>query len=230
MEVTGKIAIVTGVSTGIGLATVKALIDAGAIVAGWGRKAPAYTHERFHFFEADVRNFASVESAFNKTVTSLGDHIAILVNNAGLGSPALFEEITLDHWHEMFETNVNGVFYCSKLVIPLMKQREEGHIINLSSIAGTTGIENMSAYCGTKFAVRGISQSIYKELRPFGIKVTCIYPGSVKTNFFDVFPNVTLNDSMMRPEDIATTIVQAIQTHPNFHVVDVEVRPLKPKK
>jgi short-subunit dehydrogenase len=109
-----------------------------------------------------------------------------------------------------------------------MKAQDEGHIVNISSIAGTLGIEQMAGYCGTKFAVRGISQTMYKELRNFGIKVTCIYPGSVKTNFFDKIPTVTVNDNMMMPEDLAATIVHCLKSHPNFHHVDVEVRPLRP--
>jgi len=229
MELKGKIAVVTGVSKGIGLATVGALLEKGAIVAGWGRTEPELKHENFHFFECDVRYPDSVQSAFDQTISRLGVHIAILVNNAGLGISGKLDEISIDDWHTMFETNVNGVFYCSRLVLPEMKEQGEGHIINISSIAGTTGIEEMSGYCGSKHAVRGISQSLYKEVRNYGVKVTCIYPGSVNTNFFDNFENITLRENMMRPEDIASTIVHALESHPNYHHVDIEVRPLMPK-
>ena len=110
-----------------------------------------------------------------------------------------------------------------------MQKNDEGHIINIASIAGATGIPGMSAYCATKHAVRGLSHSLYKEVRNDGIKVTCIYPGSVNTNFFDAIDSVTTSTNMMRPQDIAETIVHALQTHPNYHQVDIEVRPLKPK-
>ncbi len=229
MELTDKIAVVTGVSKGIGKATVEALLSEGCIVAGWGRTAPEIQHMNFYFIETDVRNFDSVQAAYDQTVSQLGEDIAILVNNAGLGYEAMFEDIDPKHWHAMFETNVDGIFYTSKLVIPQMKKNDEGHIINISSIAGTTGVPGMSAYCATKHAVRGLSQSMYKELRQYGIKVTCIYPGSVKTNFFDDIDSVTANDNMMRPEDIAGTIVHCLQSHANYHHVDIEVRPLKPK-
>ncbi|MBJ6119661.1 SDR family NAD(P)-dependent oxidoreductase [Pontibacter sp. BT310] len=229
MELQGKIAVVTGVSKGIGLSAVEALLEKGAIVAGWGRTAPELQHQNFHFFECDVRYAESVQNAFDQTISRLGVHVAVLVNNAGLGIGGKLEEISMDDWHTMFDTNVNGVFYCTRLILPEMKEQGEGHIINISSIAGTTGIEEMSGYCGSKFAVRGISQALYKEVRNYGIKVTCIYPGSVNTNFFDNFENVTARENMMRPEDIASTIVHALESHPNYHHVDIEVRPLMPK-
>lgn len=230
MELNGKIAVVTGVSKGIGLCITRELLDAGAIVAGWGRSSPQLGHSNFHFFETDVRDESSVNNSFRNTVDQLGDEVAILVNNAGTGSPALLEETPPEKWREMFETNVNGVFYCSRLVIPLMKKLGKGHIVNIASIAGTMGTEKLSAYCGTKFALRGITQALYKELRPFGIKVTSVCPGSVKTHFFDEFPDVVVNDSMLSPEDIATSVIQLIRTAPNFHVVELEVRPLQPRK
>ena len=87
----------------------------------------------------------------------------------------------------------------------------------------------MSGYVGTKHAVTGIGHSIFKELRNHGIKVTTIYPGSTNTHFFDKIAFANANEHMMRPEDIAQTVLGALQTHPNYHVVDVEVRPLKPK-
>lgn len=229
MELEGKVAVVTGVSKGIGLATVEALLAKGMLVAGWGRTAPDLESKHFHFFECDVRDYKQVERAYKATLQGLGGPVAVLVNNAGLGMAGAIDEMTLEDWHTMFETNVNGVFYCSRLVLPGMKEAEEGHVINISSIAGTTGIEQMAGYCGTKHAVRGISHSMYKEVREYGVKVTCIYPGSVKTNFFDNIDSVTVSDNMMRPEDIASTILHALQSHPNYHHVDIEVRPLMPK-
>ena len=230
MELKNKVAVVTGVSKGIGKATVQALLDAGCKVAGWSRSAPDIEDPDFRFFSANVRDFNSVEKAWQETVKDFGEDISILVNNAGLGYEGSLETLSHRQWHEMFETNVDGVFYCSQLMIPQMKKNDEGHIVNISSIAGTTGIPGMAAYCATKHAVRGLSHSMYKELRNDGIKVTCIYPGSLNTRFFDAIDSVTTNDSMMRPEDIAETVVHCLQSHPNYHHVDIEVRPLKPRK
>lgn len=229
MDLKGKVAIVTGASKGIGLATVHALLQAGAKVAGWSRSRSTLDHENFLFVEADMRSFASVEKAHQKTIEHWNAQTDVLINNAGLAFKEKFEETTIEQWQEMFETNVNGIFYATKLALPGMKQKGEGHIINIASIAGTTGVPDMVGYSATKHAVRGISHSLYKEVRQEGIKVTCIYPGSVSTNFFEKLDSMNASEHMMRPEDVAETILQAIQTHVNFHLVDIEMRPLKPK-
>ena len=231
MDLTGKVAIVTGASKGIGRATVTALLARGAAVAGWGRTAPAdLVHERFQFFACDVRHEHAVTEAYTNTIRELGPEIHILVNNAGLGTAGSVDGFGSDEWRLMFDTNVHGTFYCTRAVLPQMKRQQLGHIVNISSIAGTTGIENMAGYCATKFAVRGFSQSLFKEVRTDGIKVTCLYPGSTQTNFFDDIPGTEANSSMMHPEDIAGAIIYSLETPANFHIVDVEMRPLQPKK
>jgi NADP-dependent 3-hydroxy acid dehydrogenase YdfG len=231
MDLTGKVAIVTGASKGIGRATVEALLAKGMAVAGWGRTAPeGLTHDRFQFFECDVRDEVAVAEALTNTLRELGSEVHVLVNNAGLGIAGAVDGFQSEDWKLMFDTNVHGTFYCSRAVLPQMKRQQLGHIINIASIAGTTGIENMAGYCATKFAVRGFSQSLFKEVRNDGIKITCVSPGSTQTNFFDDIPGTTANDSMMSPADIAGFIVYTLQTPFNFHVVEVEMRPLQPKK
>ncbi len=229
MELSNKIAIVTGVSKGIGLATAKLLLDKGVKVAGWSRSKPDLSHSNFLFVQVDVGSNDSVKEGYNQTIGHFGKQISFLINNAGLGFEGLFEEMKDKEWHQMFKTNVDSIFYCSRLVIPEMKKMDAGHIINISSIAGTNGIAGMAGYCGTKHAVRGISQAMFKELRSFGIKVSVIYPGSVKTNFFDDIDSVTTSNNMMMPEDIASTILHVLSTPPNYHHIDIEVRPLRPK-
>ncbi len=229
MELLNKTAIITGVSKGIGLATAKLLLNNGVKVAGWSRSEPDFTHENFFFTPVDVSDNNSVKEGYQQTIAKFGNQIDILLNNAGLGFEGLFEEMPDEQWHQMFKTNVDSIFYCSRLVIPEMKKMDAGHIINISSIAGTNGIAGMAGYCGTKHAVRGISQAMFKELRNFGIKVSVIYPGSVKTNFFDDINSVTTNDNMMMPEDIASTILHVLSSPPNYHHIDIEVRPLRPK-
>ena len=231
MDLTGKTAIITGASKGIGRATVEALLARGAAVAGWGRTAPnGLTHERFQFFECDVRDEHAVAEAFTNTLRELGPEIHVLVNNAGLGIAGPVDGFATEDWKLMFDTNVHGTFFCSRAVLPQMKRQQLGHIINIASIAGTTGIENMAGYCATKFAVRGLSQSLFKEVRNDVIKVTCLFPGSTQTNFFDGIPGTAANDSMMSPADIAGFIVYSLETPFNFHVVEAEMRPLQPKK
>jgi NADP-dependent 3-hydroxy acid dehydrogenase YdfG len=229
MDLKDKVAIVTGVSKGIGLEVVKILLDKGVTVAGWGRNQPDLNHANFHFFTCDVAKEESVESAYQHTIKKLGSDIRILVNNAGFGVAGETETFSSEDWKAMFDTNVHGVFYTTKRVISAMKKADEGHIINVASIAGLNGVKNFAGYVGTKHAVRGISHSLYMELRDFGIKVSTIYPGSVQTNFFDEIPGIDAHEHMMRPIDVATTIVQTLETHPNYFVADVECRPLKPR-
>ncbi len=229
MNLQDKIAIVTGSSKGIGLATARLLLEKGAKVAGWSRSATPLEHENFLSVTADVGDAQQVKEAYSQTIERFGQEITILINNAGLGFESDFETLDEEQWHLMFRTNVDSIFYCSRLVIPQMKNMQEGHIVNISSIAGTNGIAGMAAYCGTKHAVRGLSHSMFKELRNWGIKVSTIYPGSTNTHFFDVFDSIEANDNMMRPEDIAQTICQVLETHHNYLPVDIEVRPLQPK-
>lgn len=229
MELKNKVAVVTGVSKGLGLEIVKLLLEKGAIVAGWGRTQPTFTHPHFHFFPCDVADEAQVAQAYTDTVAALGADIRILVNNAGFGVAGALESMSTSDWKSMFDTNVHGIFYTTKRLIPAMKAADEGHILNVASIAGLNGVANFAGYVGTKHAVRGISHSLYMELRDFGIKVSTIYPGSIQTHFFDDIPGMDAHEHMMRAEDVAQTVVQTLETHPNYFVVDVECRPLRPK-
>jgi len=228
MDIKQKVAVVTGCSKGIGYAVAIDLLNKGARVAGWSRSKPDIQHPNFRFYETDLKSFNSVESSYKNTIKDF-ESVDILVNNAGLGYEGAIDTMPVAQWEEMFQVNVNGLFYCTRLVVPAMKKKFSGHIINLASIAATNGVEGMSGYCGTKHAVRGISQSIYKELRVFGIKVTCIYPGSVKTNFFDKIDSVTTNDNMLMPEEISSTIMHVLESPENCHHIDIEIRPLMPK-
>lgn len=228
MNIQGKVAVVTGVSKGIGLATVKALAENGATVFGIGRTSPDFKHANFSFMPCNVSNPEAVAKAFEAIYHKTHNTIHILINNAGVGFSGKMHETRIEDWKEMFDTNVHGVFYCSRLAIPKMIAQQEGHIINIASIAGKSGLENFSGYCGSKFAVRGISESLFKEYRNDGIKVSCIYPGSVMTNFFDNIDGITANENMMMPEDIACTIIDLLETSANYLPAEIEVRPLMP--
>lgn len=223
------IIIVTGVSKGIGKQCVLSLIKAGYRVAGWGRSPLQVPSSDFHFFKCDVSVLAQVESAMLQTRLKFGDDFYGLINNAGFGHFGLVEELPIEQWHAMFNTNVHGLMYCTRAVVPFLKAKQAGHIINISSIAGLDGVVQGSGYSATKYAVRGISHSLYKELREDGIKVSCIYPGSVETNFFDQVEAITPSKNMLQAEDVALCITQLIQSSANFLTVDVELRPLMPK-
>ncbi len=228
MELNGSIAVITGVSSGIGKACVEAMLERGVHVVGLGRNAPDIRNEGFRFIEADIRQEDEVKEAFEKTKKEVGAP-DILVNNAGLGLDSPIEEMSSEDWHRMFDTNVHGLFYCIRQAVPDMKEKGAGHIVNIASLAGKNGVPNMAGYCGTKHAVVGISESLFKELRQDGIKVSCVLPGSTKTGFFQNVEGSQAHDNMMRPEDIAASVLDLVDTHPNYLMSQIEVRPLKPK-
>ncbi|AWM31684.1 SDR family oxidoreductase [Hymenobacter nivis] len=231
MDLTGKIAIVTGPAKGIGRATAEALLQKGALVAGWGRTAPeGLDHERFQFFECDVRDEHDVAEALTNTQRELGPEIHVLVNNAGVGVMGDVDGFDSADWQLMFETNVNGPFFCTRAVLPQMKKQQAGHIVNVASLAGTVGTEGMAGYCATKFALRGFSEALFKELRPDGIRVTCIMPGSVETNFNGGHPGAQPNPHKMQPEDIAAAIVHALEASAATMVSEIQLRPAQVKK
>lgn len=221
---TTKTAVITGSSSGIGKSIVNILLEKGVKVYGLSRRDGGINHPNFHFIKTNIRDEKEVENAFNQI-----DSCDYLVNNAGLGKFALIEKTSIEDWKEMFETNVNGIFYCTRLVIEQMKRNGFGHIINIASTAGLEGYATASAYCGTKHAVRGISQALYKEVRDYGVKVTCVYPGSVKTDFFQHHPGIDAHDNMLNPDEVAEMIVAALQSSNSFHQVNLEVRPLQPQ-
>lgn len=229
MNLNNKVAVITGVSKGIGAALCSQLLDEGVTVFGLGRKSYPGEHAHFKFIATDIRNYREVEAAFEQIFAATGGCIDILINNAGLGYFGNVEDLQMTEWDEMVQTNLNGMFYCTRIAVPKMKTGGKGHIMNIASIAGLEGMPMVSGYCATKFAVKGFSESIYKELRDFKIKVTCIYPGSVKTDFFRNSENIKPHDYMLMPEDVAAMMVNALKTPDNFHQVNIEVRPLQPK-
>lgn len=224
----GKIAVITGVSGGIGKALAEQLLEQGCTVYGIGRNNKL-TGASYTFIKTDIREIEEVNKAFDQIFASTSNRIDFLVNNAGLGYFGYLESMPLEEWKQMYDTNVNGLFYCTRRVLGPMKSQGSGHIINISSIAGLEGYQQVAGYCSTKFAVRGLSDALYKEVRDFGVKVTCVYPGSVKTDFFKNSPSIQPHDYMLMPEDVAQMIVHALSTPANFHQVNLEIRPLMPR-
>ncbi len=223
-----KTIIITGVSKGIGLETVKVFLSNNWLVIGLGRKKPEISHSNFLFIPCEISNYSSVEIAVKTAKEHTQGQIDVLLNNAGFGVFGGITDLPIEKWEEMFQVNVHGLMYVTREVVPMMRKKQSGHIINISSIAGLNGIVNGSGYAATKHAVKGISHSLYAELRNDGIKVTAVYPGSVKTNFFDEVDGITANDNMLDPKDVAEAIWYLANTSPNFLPVDFEIRPLNP--
>ncbi len=228
MDLINKRVVITGVSRGIGLALVHQFLNKGCRVGGMGLRNPNIDNPNFKFYQTNIRKIDNVQQSF-RFYYEQHKGVDILINNAGLGSFGNIEDYTVDQIAKMFETNVYGTLYTCKMAVPLMKKAQYGHIFNISSTAGLEGYPQVSVYCGTKLAVKAISESMYKELRNFKIKVTCVYPGSTKTDFFNKIESISSHDYMLMPEDVATMIVQAAETPDNFHQVNLEVRPLQPR-
>jgi NAD(P)-dependent dehydrogenase (short-subunit alcohol dehydrogenase family) len=226
MELAGKVAVVTGGSKGIGLAIVESLLARDAKVAAWSRKPQDMAVAEFAGIVCDVGDAASVASARDATLTALGGPIDILVNNAGIAYGGLLAEMNPDHWKQLFDVNVHGVFHCIQACLPYMKAG--GHIVNIASLAGKTGIEKLSGYCATKFAVRGMSEALFKELRPRGIKVTCVLPGSVRTEIFSAAGMLPMPKNPLQPKDVADAVLHCLQASGNNLISEIEVRPFQP--
>ncbi len=233
MDLSNKIAIVTGASSGIGISFSKKLIERGAKVYGLARRLNRLMEiqnelgNQFSPIQADVTRHEEIRS-WIKSQFSGDENPHILINNAGLGLFGNVEDVSLDDWHTMVNTNLNGVFYLTREVVPLMKKYDgHCHIVNIASVAGLLGNPQLSGYNATKFGLRGFSEALFKELRYDKIKVTTMFPGSIATSFFDQFGGTHSN--MLQPDDVADTLIHLLETPDNFLVNEIALRPLNPK-
>lgn len=235
MNLKSKVAIVTGASSGIGAEFSRMLTKNGAIVYGLARskdklkKLQDELGKNFHPVEMDITKADKLEAWTEDTFgpSHLPD---ILINNAGVAYFANVEELKLKEWETMINVNLNGIFYLTRLIVPLMKENENVcHIINIASIAGLLGNPTMSGYNASKYAVRGFSEALFKEVRYDGIKVSCVFPGSISTNLFSNIDEKENHPNMMKPSEIADTVKFLLQTGDNFLINEITMRPLNPK-
>ena len=148
------------------------------------------------------------------TVLARFDAIDILINNAGLGMRQPFVQTPIDTIETIMRTNYFGAVYCTREVLPSMIARGHGHIVNVSSVAGHIGTLSMAAYCASKFALNGLSESLYNELKPLGIDVSVVCPGPVRTGFNRAFANSGPKSPeflMMTPEAVSRRVIRAIE-------------------
>lgn len=237
MNLDSRNAIVTGASSGLGFSFSKALIAKGTNVYGLARnpdkldKAHAELGERFHPIILDISDSEKVKNWVENTFkNNLSPDI--LVNNAGIGIFGSVDELSLEEWHTMINTNLSGVFYLTRLIVPFFKIKDTAsHIINIASIAGMVGNPELSGYNASKFGLRGFSEALMKELRYDGIKVTCMFPGSVATHFFEQTRSESYgaHPNMMDPDDVAKLLIHILETPDNFLIDEVVMRPLNPK-
>lgn len=183
-----KIFLITGASSGLGRALSEAALAAGHTVIGTVRNAEdaqrleALEAERAHALILDVTDFEAIAPAVTRIEATVGP-IDVLVNNAGYGHEGVLEESPLSALQRQFDVNVFGAVAMMKAVLPSMRQRRTGRIVNITSMAGLVGLPGVSYYAGSKFALEGISESLDKEVRGFGIRVTAVAPGSFRTDW-----------------------------------------------
>jgi len=233
-----KSAIVTGSTKGIGRAIAEELLREGARVTVSARnegevKSAASDLERAFpkrvlARRCDVRREEDVAKLFEETERAFGG-VDILVNNAGVGFFKNLEEMSLADWNSVIETNLTGVFLCSRAAIPRMRKRGGGYILNISSLAGRNAFPQATAYNASKFGLNGMSEALMQEVRYDGIKVSYLMPGSVATHFNGHNPGPE-DEWKIQPPDIARIVVdlltQDVRTLPSA----VEIRPSKPPK
>ncbi|OCI96914.1 short-chain dehydrogenase/reductase [Rhizobium sp. AC27/96] len=183
-----KIFLITGVSSGFGRAFAEAALGAGHRVVGTVRNAEgkaqfeAMQPGRAKAVLLDVTDFAAIEPAITRIEEEVGP-IDVLINNAGYGHEGTLEESPLDEMRRQFDVNVFGAVAMIKAVLPFMRRRRAGHIINITSMGGFITMPGIAYYCGSKFALEGISEVLAKEVAGFGIHVTAVAPGSFRTDW-----------------------------------------------
>ncbi|WP_073664210.1 SDR family oxidoreductase [Pseudomonas aeruginosa] len=236
-DLVGKVAVITGASSGIGEATARLLVSEGAHVVLVARR-----RERIEAFAKELGGQASAVVADVSDASQVGELFALvrktfggldlLLNNAGLGFSGAFVDSTPEEWHRMFDTNVIGLLSCTQAAIPLMKGRPGAMIASISSTGGRYGVEGWSVYCATKYAVVGFHETLRKELGADGIRVSVIEPGAVWTEFGHNVPEQALRErrqalDALHAEDVAQAVVYAFAQPPRVLVQEILVRPVK---
>lgn len=227
----GVVALVTGASRGIGLAIAQTMGRMGAKVSLCARDtkrledvAALFEREgmRALAVPADVTRANEIASLVAKTEQSLGP-IEILVNNAGIGYFGPTHEASEKNWDDVLDTNLKSVFLMSKAVAPGMILRRSGHIINIASLAGKNAFVGGGIYCASKWGLLGLTQCMAEDLRPNGIRVSAICPGTVDTEFSSHVGRDPRK--MLQPEDVAHAVELIVTQEPQSFISEILLRP-----
>ena len=230
-------AIVTGATQGIGRATAFALGRAGYRVgvcarheADVRRLVEELKAEGIEAAgaKADVGQPDAVPPAVQKMVSALGE-IGVLINNAGILIAKPFEELTLEDWDSTMGTNVRSLYLMTREVLPAMRRRREGTIVNVASLAGKNGFAGGTAYTASKHAVLGFSRSLMLEVRKDNVRVIAICPGSVATGMMRDQTMLKADPAkVLQADDVAESILHAIRLPPRAMVSELDIRPTNP--
>ncbi|MCW5621230.1 MAG: SDR family oxidoreductase [Burkholderiales bacterium] len=192
LDLAGRVCIVTGGVSGIGLAVAQRMADSGASISLWDRDAAALAKiaaglsakTKMHTAQVDISNYAQVQAAAKATAAHFGK-IDALVNSAGVaGANAMVWEYPVEEWLRVHDINIHGTFYTCREVVPHLQKNGYGRIVNIASIAGKEGNPTASAYSSSKAAVIGFTKSLGKELATTKICVNCVTPAAVETDIF----------------------------------------------
>ncbi len=241
VELSGKVVAVTGASSGIGEATALACSRAGADVAVAARRTERIEMlaERIEAdggrvlaITADVGEEEQARGFVERTHSELG-RLDVLVNNAGVMLLGPIENAPTEEWRRMIHANVFGVLYCTHAALPLMREQQSGHIVNISSVAGRVARAGSGVYNLTKWGVGAFSEALRQEAVPIGVRVTLIEPGAVATelpghNRPEILEQMAKNFAGVTPmaaEDIANAVLYAIGQPPNVAINEILVRP-----
>ena len=234
MNLKGATALVTGGSSGIGLAIARALTRAGAKVAitgrGEQRLAAAAKSLNAHAIHADVSREADVLRTYQELFQAF-DHLDVLVNNAGVGVIKPLTEMDLAGFNRVFATNVTGAMLMAREAAKHFVERKSGHIINIGSTAAVRGAAKGTAYYGSKFALRGMTECWRAELRPFNVRVILVNPSEVLTDFYATagLAQNTENPTKLHGEDIAHAVLSALEMDDRGFITELTVFATNPK-
>ena len=235
MNLKGATALVTGGSNGIGLAIAKTLIEAGASVAITGRNqarlAAAASAIGAHPIHADVASEADVLRTYAELFQQFG-HLDILVNNAGFGVLKPLVKMDRADFEQVFATNVTGAMLMAREAAKHFIERKGGHIVNIGSTAGVRGAAKGTAYYGSKFALRGMTECWRAELRPYNVRVMLVNPSEVLTDFYATagLPQNKDNPTKLHGEDIAHAVRSALEMDDRGFTIELTVFATNPKE
>ena len=229
-SIENQIAVVTGAGRGIGRAIAIELGKLGTRVTLVARSRTELEEtarvigKGASVIPADIRKREDVERVFEQVQNTSGP-VDILVNAAGLGIFGTVAEFKDEDFETLIETNLRGIFFTCRRVLPSMIERRRGYIINIASIAGKVGSANRAIYCASKFGVVGFTESVAEEVRQHGIRVSVVCPGSTDTQFSGHAGKT--REWMLRPEDVAYAVRMLVTQEPNSFISEVIMRPTR---
>jgi NAD(P)-dependent dehydrogenase (short-subunit alcohol dehydrogenase family) len=230
MKLTGKIVAVTGANRGIGRAIAEALAREGARLILMGRdrralqKAAREIGGEAIVTKVDITQPASVRRAFRE-ITQKAHRLDALINNAGWFVVRPFTHTTLKDWNRMIAANLTSLFVVTQAALPLLRRGRDAQLVNILSVSSRVAFENCSAYTASKFGAMGLTRVLRKELRPLGIRVCAILPGSTNTRMADEFDFPVDREKLLQPEDVAQAVVGALLQSPHASVDEIHLMP-----